>query len=190
MRTIRPATPADAASCLEIYRPIVEQTVISFETDVPALEAFARRIEATLETHPWLVCEVDGTVTGYAYAYGHRGRSAYQWCAEVSLYVDDAHRRGGLGRSLYGRLFDALRVQGFVNAYAGIALPNPASIAFHESMGFLPVGVYRRIGFKFNRWHDVGWWALRLRDDDAPSPPRPLSECRDVADAQVTGSAD
>lgn len=190
MRTIRPATPSDAAACLEIYRPIVEETAISFEMTVPTTGAFAGRIEAGIDTHPWLVCEVDATIVGFAYAGLHRGRAAYQWSAEVSLYVGNAYRRAGLGRALYARLFDALRLQGFANAYAGITLPNPASVGFHESMGFTPVGVFERIGFKFGRWHNTGWWQLRLRDDAAPAPPRPLRECRDEVAAAVTGSID
>ena len=190
MRMIRLATPADATACLEIYRPMIEETAISFETEVPAIEDFAGRIETTLETHPWIVCEVDGAIAGYAYAGTHRGRHAYQWSTEVSLYVDASLRRAGLGRELYARLFDALRAQRFANAYAGITLPNPTSVGFHESMGFAPVGVYERIGFKFGCWHDTGWWQLRLREDEAPAPPRPLSACHDEVAAVVTGSVD
>ena len=104
MRTIRLATPADAAPCLAIYRPVVEETIVSFETTVPAAEAFAARVAATLETHPWLVCEVDGAIAAYACAGPHRTREAYQWCAEVSLYVGEEYRRTGLGRALYTRL--------------------------------------------------------------------------------------
>jgi len=190
MHTIRLATPADAAACLEIYRPMIEQTAISFETVVPTADEFAARIHTTLATHPWIVCEVDAAVTGYAYAGLHRGRTAYQWSTEVSLYVDEAHRRAGQGRVLYARLFDALRVQGFANAYAGITLPNPTSVGFHESMGFVPVGVFKCIGFKFGRWHDTGWWQLRLREDDAPRPPRLLPLCRDEVAGVLTGSSD
>lgn len=188
MPTIRLATPADADACLEIYRPLIEETAVSFETEVPSPEAFSQRVALTLRTHPWIVVEVDGGVVGYAYAGRHRARAAYQWSAEVSLYVDDAFRRRGLGSVLYGRLFDALRVQGFANAYAGITLPNAESVGFHESMGFTPVGTYRRIGYKFGRWHDTGWWQLRLREDDAPAPPVPLPECRDRVVAALKDS--
>jgi phosphinothricin acetyltransferase len=185
---MRLATPADAAPCLEIYRPIIEKTAISFETAIPSVAAFSERMARSLETHPWIVCELDGAVAGYAYAGFHRARAAYQWSAEVSLYVEANRRRLGLGRALYARLFDALRVQGFANAYAGITLPNPASVGFHEAMGFVPVGTFRRIGFKFGRWHDTGWWQLRLREDDAPAPPLPLRECRERVADTVRGS--
>ena len=127
-----------------------------------------------MRTKPWLVWEEDGRVLGYAYASGHRARAAYQWCVEVSVYVHPDARRGGIARRLYTELFERLREQGFYNAYAGITLPNPASVGFHEAMGFRPIGVYPKIGYKFGRWHDVGWWSLRLRDDDEePAPPKP-----------------
>lgn len=177
---IRLATPADAGACVEIYRPSIERSHASFEVTVPGVEDFAARMRDTLDDYPWLVStDEDGAVTGYAYAFRHRSRHAYQWNAEVSAYVDSAAHRRGVGRALYLALFDCLRTQGMVNAYAGVTLPNDPSVAFHESLGFEPVGVYRRIGFKFGEWHDVGWWALRLREDDNPTPPRWLRSCRD-----------
>jgi phosphinothricin acetyltransferase len=138
---------------------------------------FGRRIAVTLETWPWLVSVENGSVTGYAYACRHRERAAYQWCVEVSAYVDETRRGRGVGRSLYRKLFECLRLQGFVNAYAGIALPNDASVAFHESMGFEKVGTYRAIGFKLGAWHDVGWWTLRIGNAGPPAKPRPLKRC-------------
>lgn len=178
--TVRLARPADAAGCLEIYRPLVASTAISFETEPPGETAFAARVSGALESLPWLVYESEhGVVAGYAHASPHRARDAYRWSAEVSVYVRDSHRRRGVARSLYTSLFRCLRHQGYVNAYAGIALPNEASVAFHEAMGFEWVGVYRQVGFKLGRWHDVGWWALRLVETDAPVPPRPLRDCRE-----------
>jgi len=175
---IRLANPADAPACLAIYRPSVEESVASFELEPPGETEFARRIAATLETCPWLVSVENASISGYAYAGHHRQRHAYQWCAEVSAYVDTNLQGRGVGRGLYSALFECLRFQGFVNAYAGITLPNSASVAFHESMGFEPVGVYHGIGYKFGNWHDVGWWELRLGAVDNPAPPRPLKLCR------------
>lgn len=163
MVNVRAASQTDATAILGIYAPYVERTAISFETDVPTVEAFAERIDAR---YPWLVAEVDGRVAGYAYAGPHRTRSAYRWCAEVSTYVDETYHRRGVARLLYSELFDELRAAGFVNAYAGIVLPNEASVGLHESLGFEPIGIYRRIGFKMGRWHDVGWWGLRLQEPD------------------------
>lgn len=163
MVNVRAATEADAAAMLEIYRPYVEETPVSFETEVPSVDAFRKRM---IGPYPWLVAEMNGAVTGYAYAGPHRRRSAYQWCVEVSAYVQASHHRRGIGRLLYTELFEELRAEGFVNAYAGIVLPNEASVRLHESLGFEPIGVYRRIGFKLGRWHDVGWWGLRLQEPD------------------------
>jgi L-amino acid N-acyltransferase YncA len=177
---IRIATKADASEVAAIYRPYVEQTVISFEVDPPDDVEMARRIGKTLETHPWLVGVEAGRVVGYAYATAHKTRAAYRWAADVSVYIQqDAHRRG-LGRGLYTALFELLRTQGIVNAYAGITLPNPKSVGLHEALGFVVVGVYERVGFKFCAWHDVGWWQLALQPHSpAPAEPR---RCQDVPD--------
>ena len=134
--------------------------------DAPA----ARRHAAA---YPWLVCEIDGDVAGYAYATTHRVRAAYRWSVDTSVYVDAAPAAAGVGRGLYRSLFAILAAQGFVNAFAGIALPNPGSVALHEAVGFEPLGVYRRVGFKFGDWHDVGWWQLALTAHEA-SPDAPL----------------
>jgi L-amino acid N-acyltransferase YncA len=170
---IRPARPSDAPDILAIYAPFVTDTVVSFEFEPPDVEEIRRRVGETLDRWPWLVWEQDGSVRGYAYGSGHRARAAYQWCVEVSVYVHADARRSGIARRLYAELFDRLRRQGFYNAYAGITLPNEASVGFHEAMGFQPIGVYPRIGYKFGRWHDVAWWSLRLREDEG-EPTSPL----------------
>lgn len=174
--TVRLATAADAPGVRAIYAPFVRDSWVSFEAEVPPVEEVARRIEAAPPAFPWLVADDAGAVAGYAYAGAHRSRTAYQWSAEVSVYLAEAHRRRGLARTLYGALLDVLRLQGYANAYAGVALPNAASVGFHEALGFEPVGVYRGVGYKAGAWHDVGWWALRLGDGAAPAPPRPLPE--------------
>ena len=155
---IRRASPADADALLAIYRPIVENTTISFELVPPTEQAFADRIAATLSRHEWLVGEVRGVICGYAYATPHRPREAYQHAVETSVYVHPEHYGNGFGKQLYQALFPALDALGFHNAYAGIALPNPASIALHQAVGFEPVGVFREIGYKQDAWHDVSWW--------------------------------
>jgi phosphinothricin acetyltransferase len=176
-RIIRVADPADAAQLLEIYRPFVTDSAVSFELVPPTAEQLAERVVRTLERTPWLVYEIDGTVAGYAYASRHRDRAAYQWSVEVSAYVRPDVRRGGIARQLYDRLFEVLSWQGFYNAYAGITLPNQPSVRFHEALGFLPVGVYHNVGFKFGRWHDVAWYERALRTHEPPSsPPIPLSD--------------
>jgi phosphinothricin acetyltransferase len=173
---IRLADAADAEALAAIYRPVVESTTISFETVPPDRDEMARRLAATLAAHPWLVCDIGGRVAGYAYATTHRVRAAYQWSVDTSVYVDAAWRRSGVGRGLYQSLFAILAAQGFFNAFAGIALPNAASVALHEAVGFEALGVYRRVGFKLGAWHDVGWWQLTLRaHESSPNAPLPLT---------------
>jgi L-amino acid N-acyltransferase YncA len=161
---IRAATAADAPAILAIYAPIVRDTIISFETEVPTTQDIADRIDTTMKTHPYLLAEANGAVAGYAYAGEHRARSAYKWSVDVTVYVASQARRAGVARALYGRLLPMLAERGFHAAFAGIALPNPASVGLHEAMGFAPVGIYREVGFKFGRWCDVGWWQRLLHD--------------------------
>jgi len=153
---------------LGIYRPFVEHTAVSFETTVPSVEQFADRITETLATHEWLLAEHDGEVLGYAYGSRHRARDAYRSTCEVSAYVADDAQRCGVGRELYGCLFDRLDALGFCNALAGVAMPNDKSVAFHRAMGFTLVGVYHHVGYKLGAWHDVAWYERVLRE----GPPR------------------
>jgi L-amino acid N-acyltransferase YncA len=155
---IRYATPADAAGICRIYNPYVQDTVISFEEAPVPVAAMATRIEELLRTHPWHVAESDGEIAGYAYASPWRSRAAYRHAVETSVYVAQQHAGRGLGRALYGVLLQDLTQRGFHCAMGGIALPNPASIALHESMGFVEVGRFREVGWKFGRWVDVGYW--------------------------------
>jgi L-amino acid N-acyltransferase YncA len=174
--TIRPADPdRDAAACAAIYAPSVTSTPISFELTPPDAAEFARRIERYSATHQFLVAEEDGAVRGYAYACRWRERPAYDWAVEVSVYVDPARKGEGIGRALYAELLDRLRGQGYRVAVAGITLPNPASVALHERMGFRPIGALREVGWKLDGWHDVGYWQLLLAPDaaDPPAPPLP-----------------
>ncbi len=174
---IRLATEADAAQMLAIYAPFVRESPITFEVVPPSVEEFGTHVADTLESLPWLVCDADGVVLGYAYAAAHRPREAYQWSADCSVYVDADHRGRGVGRALYTSLFAGLRSLGYYNVYAGITLPNGPSVALHEAFGFVAVGVYRSVGYKMGAWHDVGWWELALREHGpVESPPRPLGE--------------
>ena len=173
---IRSADPErDAAACAAIYAPHVEASATSFEAEPPTAAEFAERIERTGATHPWLVAESDDEVVGFAYACEHRTRAAYRWAVDVSIYLTEANRGQGLGRALYEVLFERLREQRFRVACAGVTLPNEASVRLHESLGFAPVGVYRRIGWKAGAWHDVGWWQLDLNPDGEDPPEEPLA---------------
>ena len=181
MSNIRMADTGDAAAVASIYRPYVTDAVTSFEIDPPGAVDMAARLEKVLVHAPWLVCTGDGgDVTGYAYASRHHERAAYQWSVDVAVYIHAAHHRRGLGRALYEKLFALLKLQGFFIAHAGVTLPNAASVGLHESLGFVPVGVYPSVGWKFGAWRDVGWWRLPLREL-VPAPPPPLT----VAEARV-----
>lgn len=173
MISIRLANPADAEAILAIYGPIVRETVISFELEPPTVAEMEQRISQTLVRWPWLVVEDGSGLVGYAYASQHRARAAYQWSVDVSAYVRSDQQRRGVGRTLYRALLTILPLQGYYNAYAGIALPNPASVGLHEAVGFRPVGVYQQVGYKFGAWHDVGWWQLALQGYGEPAG-RPL----------------
>ena len=174
---IRLARDDDAPAIAAIYAPYVSDTPISFELASPTATEMASRLSKTLARFPWLVAEAEGAVIGYAYAGQHRERAAYQWAADVSVYVHKDQRGRGIGRALYIPLFAILRAQGYINVYAGVTLPNAASVALHEAMGMSPVGVYRHVGYKAGAWHDVGWWQGLLRDPaDDPLPPRSWRE--------------
>jgi L-amino acid N-acyltransferase YncA len=172
---IRPADVGDAAAIAAVYRPYVVDSVASFETVPPDAAELARRMTAPPRL-PWLVACRDGAVVGYACAAAHRTRAAYRWSVDCSVYLAAGERGAGTGRALYERLLPELRTLGHVTAFAGIALPNPASVGLHTAVGFSPVGVYRSAGFKAGRWHDVGWWQLSLREQpERPEEPRAWS---------------
>ncbi|WP_226018216.1 arsinothricin resistance N-acetyltransferase ArsN1 family B [Novosphingobium sp. FKTRR1] len=156
--TIRPATCADAAACAAIYRPHVTEGWVSFETDPPDATEMARRIADYSASHAWLVAERGGALVGYAYASPHRTRAAYATSCDVAVYVAGGQTGQGIGRALYAALLPLLKERGSHAAFAGIALPNPGSIALHQAMGFTPVGIYREVGWKLGAFRDVGWW--------------------------------
>lgn len=139
----------------------MRDTWISFELEPPDEAEMARRIAEYSASHAWLLAEADGALAGYAYGSPHRSRAAYASSCDVAVYVDPAHARRGIGRALYAELLGRLREEYHV-AFAGIALPNAASVGLHEAMGFTLVGIYREVGWKLGGWRDVGWWQRRL----------------------------
>jgi len=163
---IRPATINDAKAILDIYAPIVEQTSISFERDVPSLSEMENRISNSLKTHAYLVAELDKSIAGYAYGSFFRPRKAYEKSVEVTIYVNQQFQRQGVARKLYPKLFETLQTRGFHMALAGIALPNQASTELHRKLSFMQVGVFNQVGFKFGKWHDVEWWQKSLSDNN------------------------
>ena len=183
--TIRLAAAGDAAGVAAIYALYCESTSVSFETTAPTADEMAARIATIEREWPWLVLDVDGRIAGYAYASRHRERAAYRWAVDTAVYIAEAFQGQGAGRALYTTLFALLRRQGYFRVCAGITLPNAPSVRLHESMGFKPVGVYRRIGFKLGRWHDVAWYQAELRPDDGdPAPPVALSAVTSIPDSE------
>ena len=179
MTTVRAATAADGPACAEIYRPIVEETWISFETEAPSGTEMGLRIAATLPRLPWLVAEEGGVVLGYVFASPHRERSAYRWSVDVTIYMAEAARRRGIGTRLYKVLTGLLRRQGFHSAFGGVALPNEASLGVHRAVGFRSLGTYEQVGYKLGGWRDVHWLRLGLSDArEAPAEPIPFDALR------------
>ncbi|CYV38194.1 GNAT family N-acetyltransferase [Streptococcus suis] len=165
MIDIRSARIEDAADLVAIYAPYVEKTAITFETEVPTVEAFASRIEKTLEKFPYLVAVEEGKIVGYAYASTYYARAAYDWTVEFSVYVQKEARGKGIGNLLYTALEEELTARGFKNFLACIALPNPASIALHEKKGYQQVAHFKKVGYKFGTWHDIIWLQKSLVGD-------------------------
>ena len=176
---IRFAEPTDAAGILAIYGPYCESTCVSFEVVAPTIEQIQERINRITADYPWLVGEIDGQIASYVYASRHHERAAYRWSVDVAVYVAAEQQRRGVGRILYETLFSILREQGHFKAFAGITLPNPASVGLHEGLGFRPVATYRGVGHKFGRWLDVGWWQRDLQPErDNPTEPHPFRSMR------------
>lgn len=167
---IRLAVAADAPRLVEIYRPAIEAVGVTFEEIVPDVSEMRERVVKTLLRFPWLVAEEEGVVLGYAYASRHRERPAYTWTAEVSIYVDPASHRGGIGRQLYTSLFARLEQQGIQSVLAGVIQPNPESMAFHRRMGFIEVARYEKVGFKAGAWLDTIWLQRATGARSGPPP--------------------
>lgn len=168
---LRFAKEEDAAALLQIYRPFVLHTAVSFELEAPSENEFGCRIRQFSLEYPYLVCEVEGTIAGYAYAHRFKERAAYQWGAELSVYVAPQFARRGIGTALYAALIGLLTRQNVVNLYAAVTLPNAASEGLHRSFGFVLAGVYHGTGYKQGQWHDVAFYEKRIGSHDAAPEP-------------------
>lgn len=161
---IRFAQVSDLPHILEIYAPYVHDTAITFENILPTEAEFRERFEKISSRFPWLVCEEEGQILGYAYAATHRDRIAYQWCVESSVYLSERAQGRGIGKHLYKALLAMLKLQGIVNIYALITVPNARSIGLHQKMGFNEFALFKNIGYKLLAWHDVQWMLLTLNE--------------------------
>ncbi|MBI3233919.1 MAG: N-acetyltransferase [Bacteroidetes bacterium] len=178
--TLRLIETTDCRAVLDVYKPYVLSTAITFEYEIPALSEFSNRIESTSKEYPWLVCLYNDKIIGYTYATKHRYRDAYQWSPESAIYISEEVHRKGIARILYETLFSILRLQGYYNVYAGVVIPNEKSDGFHRALGFEEIGVFKKVGFKLGAWHDVRWFQLHLgMHIDNPSTPVPITEIKD-----------
>jgi phosphinothricin acetyltransferase len=159
---IRLATLADAEAVLEIYKPFITDTVVTFEEIVPSVSEFRERMASILKESPYLVCLVNGRIIGYAYASAYRSRASYRWNREVTVYIHPDGQKKNIGTALYYALIEILKRQNFANLLAVVTLPNEGSARLHERVGFTSCAVFRQVGYKMNQWHDVGWWELAL----------------------------
>ena len=185
---LRLATPADAAELLKIYAPFVASedrnlSDVSFENEVPGVEEFAGRIRDISAAYPYLVCEQEGRLIGYAYAHPYIQRAAYQWGAEVTIYLAPEGQGQGLGRVLYTALEALLRKQGIVVLYACVTASNEHSVKMHEAMGYKIIGSFKNTGFKHGHWLDMVW--LEKRIAELPAAPQPIKAIGDLTIADI-----
>lgn len=181
---IRVATEEDAEELLQIYRPYVEETVITFEYEVPSAEEFRQRITHTLEKYPYLVAEKEGRIVGYAYASAFKERAAYDWAVETTIYLEKGSRKKGIGRNIYNALEDALRMQHILNLNACIGYPEVEdeyltknSADFHAHLGYRLVGEFKQCGYKFGRWYNMVWMEKMTGEHgEKPEPVIPFPE--------------
>lgn len=186
---LRLAKPEDIPEILDIYAPYITDTTVSFEYVVPSLEQFRARYDGITKQFPWLVCEVDGIVAGYAYASKAFERAAYQWNADIAVYIHEKYQRRGIASAFYRCVEELLRLQGYHRLYALVTSENRTSMDFHIANGYEQFAVFRDSGFKYGKWLDVIWYEKVLKPcEGIPQPPRAFptmgrSEVQPVLDA-------
>jgi phosphinothricin acetyltransferase len=182
-KKIRIASTKDTASILEIYEPFITDTSITFEFDVPTESDFKERISNIQKKYPWIVCEIDGNIAGYAYASSYNERAAYDWSVDLSIYINPSYQKKKIGKSLYYALLEILKLQGFCNAVSLVTVPNENSEKLHKSFGFKEIGVFENIGFKFEEWKDVRWLGLKIQEyPECPLKPKRVDEIKDTSE--------
>lgn len=172
--TIRLADRRDVPGILEIYSPFILHTAVTFEEIVPDEESFWKRIQEIMTELPFLVCEIDGRIAGYAYASGYRSRASYRWTKEVSVYIHPDFHRKRVAHALYTSLHELLKYQGIANLLAIITMPNESSVAFHEHFGYRKCAEFSKVGYKLEQWQNVGWFELFIQDENAAPKERIL----------------
>lgn len=184
---IRFIKPADAEAALAIYAPYVLHTANTFEYEIPSVADFSAKIEKITAQYPWLVCECDGEIVGYAYGSTHRERAAYQWSPESTVYIDAKHHRKGVARALYNTMFELMRQQGYINVFASVLVTNENSVAFHKAYGFEEIGLFKNIGYKLGKWHTNLWLQYALQEPILNPPvPKPITKMLDNDELKIT----
>lgn len=176
--TIRLAEQRDVPGILEIYAPFILDTSVTFEETIPDQESFWERIQVIMAELPFLVCEINGRIAGYAYASGYRSRASYRWTKEVSVYIHPDFHRKKVAHALYTSLHEMVCYQGIANLLAIITMPNEPSVAFHEYFGYRKCAEFSKVGYKMGQWQNVGWFELFIQDENQAPKDRilPLSE--------------
>lgn len=184
---IRLITPADADAALAVYAPYVLHTANTFEYEIPSVDDFRTKIKKITAQYPWLVCECDGEIVGYAYGSTHRERAAYQWSPESTVYISDKHHRKGIARILYNTLFALLQQQGYINVFASVLVTNVNSVEFHRAYGFEEIGLFKNIGYKLGEWHTNLWFQYTLQEHVIdPSVPIPITKLLNDEKLKIT----
>ncbi len=170
-KLIRFVDASDFNEILNIYKPFIENTSVTFECSVPSLESFTERIKKISDNYPYLVCSINNKIVGYAYANRHKERDAYQWNAELSVYISPSYQGYGIGKILYSALIDILKFQNIKNVYGVVTSPNETSEKLHKYFGFNKIGYYHNSGYKCDSWHDVMLFEKTIGDyNDSPDP--------------------
>jgi len=182
----RLASEEDIPEIRALYEPYVKNTAITFEVEVPSIEEFGNRIRSIAAEYPYIVCLSDRTIIGYAYAHRHMERAAYQWNAELSVYIGSRSQGRGIGKRLYAALMAILELQNVKNVYGGVTSPNEKSEKLHESLGFTKLGTYRNTGYKCGAWHDVIWFEKAIGAYNLnPEPFMPIQDVDRAAIAKI-----
>jgi phosphinothricin acetyltransferase len=161
---IRLLNTSDYIEVHKIFSHYVSNSYVTPESNIPDFSGFERKLKNIIEYYPFLVCEQDGQIVGYTYATKYRVTSGNQWSVETAIYIAENFHGKGYAKTLYENLFPILTLQNFVNVFAGIVLPNDKSVSFHKKMNFKEAGVFKNGIYKFDRWHDVQWMQLKLRE--------------------------
>jgi len=181
---IRLAERRDIPGILEIYSPFILETAVTFEEIVPEEDSFWKRIQEIMTELPFLVCEIDGRIAGYAYASAYRSRASYRWSKEVSVYIHPDFKRKRVANALYTSLHKLVRFQGIANLLAIITMPNESSVAFHEHFGYRKCGEFSKVGYKLGQWQNVGWFELFLQDENE-APIEKILQIEDILEKPV-----